>query len=122
MDATGPVGSAAVARGDPAAFEVTEELFPLDSVVAAEAGPTPEFEGVRSHGLPGPAAGEQPEDLAVLLEDIVGGEPGDPSERLRVEKDKHSGDAVLEWDILAVHSLPQQGEALVLGDRSGIAG
>ncbi|GAA3368563.1 hypothetical protein GCM10020367_07430 [Streptomyces sannanensis] len=40
MDATGPVGSAAVAQGDPAAFEVTEELA-CGSLPALAAGPGP---------------------------------------------------------------------------------
>jgi hypothetical protein len=52
--------------------------------------------------------------------DVVGAEPGDPCERLRVEEDKRGGHAVLELDVVAVRELSQQREPLVLGNRRGV--
>ncbi|MER6046360.1 hypothetical protein ABT168_02535 [Streptomyces sp. NPDC001793] len=64
---------------------------------------------------------EPDQDLAVLLQDVVGAESGDPGERLCVEKDEQGGDAVLERHVVVVDELPQQREPLVLGERGGIA-
>jgi hypothetical protein len=61
------------------------------------------------------------QDLVGLLEDIVDSEPSDPGEWLRVEQDERGGHAVLEQDVVAVGSLPQQGEPLVLGERGRAA-
>ncbi|MFF4567275.1 hypothetical protein [Streptomyces sp. NPDC001435] len=87
---------------------------PLAQVVQQHAG-----EGLRD----GRRRVAEPDlDLAVLTEDIVGGEPCDPGERLRVEEDEHGGHAVLDRDVVAVDGLPEQGEPLVLSERGWVAG
>ncbi|MFC9624368.1 hypothetical protein ACFTXM_31795 [Streptomyces sp. NPDC056930] len=55
------------------------------------------------------------------MKNIVGGEPSDPGERLRVKEDECGNHAVLERNVALVDGLPQQGESLVLGERGGVA-
>ncbi|MFE3905604.1 hypothetical protein ACFXPY_36320 [Streptomyces sp. NPDC059153] len=55
------------------------------------------------------------------MKNIVGGQPSDPGERLRVKEDECGNHAVLERNVALVDSLPQQGESLVLGERGGVA-
>ncbi|MER6031813.1 hypothetical protein [Streptomyces sp. NPDC001851] len=55
------------------------------------------------------------------MQDVVGAEPGNPSERLCIKKDEQGGNAVLERHVVVVDELSQQREPLVLGERGGIA-
>ncbi|MFE7427966.1 hypothetical protein [Streptomyces sp. NPDC057545] len=55
------------------------------------------------------------------MKNIVGGEPSDPGERLRVKEDERGDHTVLERNVALVDGLPQQGESLVLGERGGVA-
>ncbi|MFF7234601.1 hypothetical protein [Streptomyces sioyaensis] len=59
---------------------------------------------------------EPDQNLAVLVKNIVGGEPSDPGERLRVKEDERGDHTVLVRNVALVECLPQQGEPLVLGE------
>ena len=63
---------------------------------------------------------EPDQNLTVHVKNIVGGEPSDPGERLRVKEDERGNYAILERNVALVDGLPQQGESLVSGER-GVA-